>query len=286
MSISIRELLDAGAHFGHQTHRWNPKMKPYIYGARNGIYIIDLEKTAALWKQARQAIVETVMAGSKVLIVGTKPQAQEIVREEAERAHQHYVNRRWLGGMLTNFKTIKGRIDRLEQLEKTKNSEQAQKLSKKELLTLEKEYVKLEKSLHGIKNMDRLPGLVIIVDPNKEYIAVSEARKLQIPIVAITDTNCDPDGIDHVIPANDDAIKSIRLFLSAATDACLEGMKAFERRIQEETRKRLEAEAKKQAAKGDKENGQQTIETKEVENSSSTRAEFMSIQPQGLGERS
>jgi small subunit ribosomal protein S2 len=252
MPISVRELLEAGAHFGHRTHRWNPKMRPYIYGARNGIHIINLEKTAKLWAKAEQAIIETVTRGQRLLFVGTKPQAAELVAEEATRANQHFVNRRWLGGMLTNFKTIKSRIDRLKDLENIKNSEAAQqKITKKELGVLDKEREKLARALNGITNMTGLPGMVVVVDPSKEHIAISEAKKLQIPILAIADTNCDPDGIDYLVPANDDALKSIRLFLQATANACLEGGKVFEQKIQEETRRRMETEAKRAAQKAE-----------------------------------
>lgn len=281
MSISIRELLEAGAHFGHQTHRWNPRMKPYIYGARNGIYIINLEKTAKLWAQARKAIVDVVTQGKKLLFVGTKPQAQELIQEEAERSHQFFVNRRWLGGMLTNFKTIKSRIDRLEEVEGFLSSD-SQKFSKKETVALDKQRQKLTKSLYGIKNMSGLPGMVVIVDPNKEHIAIREALKLNIPILAITDTNCDPEGIDYVIPANDDAIKSIRLFLHAISDACLEGAKAFEERIQEESRKRLEEEKKAKAQEAGSENTSQLMNDSvegEPEGGLSSHAERLAAQP-------
>ena len=247
MAISIRELLEAGAHFGHQTHRWNPKMRPYIYGARNGIYIINLQKTAQMWREAYQAIVDTVKRGEKVLFVGTKSQAQEVIAEETDRCDQYYVNRRWLGGMLTNFKTIRSRLDRMEELEKIFSSEEkSDQMQKKELVKLRKERQKLEKSLYGIRKMTNLPGIVVIVDPNKEHLAVKEAQKLNIPIVAITDTNCDPEGIDYVIPANDDALKCIRLFMHDISEACLEGSKAFEMRIQEETQKALEEKKKKE----------------------------------------
>jgi small subunit ribosomal protein S2 len=245
MSVSIRELLEAGAHFGHQTRRWNPKMKPFIYGARNGIYIIDLQQTAKLWKSAREAIVRTIVAGKKVLFVGTKPQAQEVIQEEALRSNQFFVNKRWLGGMLTNFKTIKGRIDRLSELTDLLSSAQIDKMHKKEVISLKKEHEKLQKSLDGIKEMQEVPGLVLVVDPNREHLAVDEALKLGVPIVAITDTNCDPDDINFVVPANDDALKSVRLFMHDAAEACLEGVKAFELRIQEETRQ--QAEKKKEA---------------------------------------
>jgi small subunit ribosomal protein S2 len=242
MSISIRDLLDAGAHFGHQTHRWNPKMKPYIYGQRNGIYIIDLQQTAKLWVKANDALVQAIRSGQKVLFVGTKPQAQEVIREEAVRADQFYVNKRWLGGMLTNFKTIRKGIERLEELEKIFGTEKGEKLHKKELVVLRKEHQKLEKSLMGIKKMSRLPALVVVVDPNREHLAVVEANKLNIPVIAITDTNCNPDNINYVVPANDDALKSVKLFIAAAADACLEGQKAFELRIQQETRQKMEKE--------------------------------------------
>lgn len=251
MPISVRDLLDAGVHFGHRTHRWNPKMRRYIYGSRNGIHIIDLEQTAKLWAKAEQAVIATVTRGQKVLFVGTKPQAQEIIAEESVRANQHFVNRRWLGGMLTNFKTIKSRIDRLKELENLKTSEELSRLTKKEAGGLEKEREKLFKTLDGITNMTGLPGMVVIVDPGKERIAISEAKKLQIPILAIADTNCDPDGIEYLVPANDDALKSVRLFLHAIADACLEGTKLFEQRIQEETRRRIEAEAKRAAAQAE-----------------------------------
>lgn len=242
MSITMKQLLDAGAHFGHQTHRWNPKMKPYIFGARNGIYIINLEKTVEQWGKARKAIVKTVTEGKKVLFVGTKPQAAEIVQEEADRSKQHYVNRRWLGGMLTNFETIKKRIQRLEELDKILSTEESKNYSKKDQLKMTKEKLNLEKNLGGIKSMSETPGLLVVVDPNKEHIAVQEAHTLGIPIVSITDTNCNPDNIDHVLPANDDALKSVRLFFSEIANACLEGNSAFEIRIQEETRKRMQQE--------------------------------------------
>lgn len=244
MSISVRDLLEAGAHFGHQTHRWNPKMRPFIYGARNGIHIINLQKTAQLWNDARKAVVHATANGQKVLFIGTKPQAQDVVQEEATRAGQYFVNRRWLGGMLTNFKTIKSRIDRLRDLDDIMTSAKVEAYSKKEALLLNKERAKLEKGLCGIKAMNKLPALVVVIDPKKEQIAIREARKLGIALLGIVDTNCDPDGIDYVIPANDDALKSIRIFLSALADACLEGSKVFDKRVQEEAKKRAEEEEK------------------------------------------
>ncbi len=221
--ISIRALLEAGVHFGHQTRRWNPKMKPYIFGARNGIYIIDLQQTARMFEEAYRFVVRTVAQGGKVLFVGTKKQAQEIIRQEAERCGMYYVNNRWLGGTLTNFRTIKASIDRLNKLEAMKEEGKFSYLTKKEVLTLEREIAKLNRSLGGIKEMPGLPDAVFIIDVRKERIAVAEAMRLNIPIVAVVDTNCDPDGIDYVIPGNDDALKAIQLFTSKIADAVLEG---------------------------------------------------------------
>ncbi len=226
--ITMKQLLEAGVHFGHQTRRWNPKMKPYIFGARNGIYIIDLQKTVRYFRNAYSFIRDVSQKGEKVLFVGTKKQAQDSIVEEAVRAGQFYVNNRWLGGMLTNFSTIKRSIDRLKKIEAMAEDGTFDLLLKKEVLQLEREKAKLEKSLGGIKNMTRLPAAVFIVDPNKEEIAVKEARKLGIPVVAVVDTNCDPEGIDYIIPGNDDAIRAIRLFASKMAEACLEGAAARE----------------------------------------------------------
>ena len=226
--ITMKQLLEAGVHFGHQTRRWNPKMKPYIFGARNGIYIIDLQKTVRYFRNAYSFIRDVSQKGEKVLFVGTKKQAQDSIVEEAVRAGQFYVNNRWLGGMLTNFSTIKRSIDRLKKIEAMAEDGTFDLLLKKEVLQLEREKAKLEKSLGGIKNMTRLPAAVFIVDPNKEDIAVKEARKLGIPVVAVVDTNCDPEGIDYIIPGNDDAIRAIRLFASKMAEACLEGAAARE----------------------------------------------------------
>ncbi len=223
LPIGLRALIDAGVHFGHQTKRWNPRMRPYIYGARNGIHIIDLDQTAELFKRAYNFIGDTVGRGGHVLFVGTKRQAAEVVREEAERAGQFYVTGRWLGGTLTNFRTMKGGIDRLRDIEAQVEDGTIDSLRKKEALAIRREGEKLEKYLGGIKKMDRLPSVLFVVDPQNEHIAVSEARKLHIPIVALTDTNCDPDLIDFVIPGNDDAIRSIKLITSRIADACLEG---------------------------------------------------------------
>ncbi len=224
--ITMKQLLEAGVHFGHQTRRWNPKMKPYIFGARNGIYIIDLQKTVRYFRNAYSFIRDISEKGEKILFVGTKKQAQDAILEEAVRADQYYVNNRWLGGMLTNFSTIKRSIDRLKKIEAMSEDGTYDLLIKKEVLQLDREKAKLEKSLGGIKNMTRLPAAVFIVDPNKEEIAVKEARKLGIPVVAVVDTNCDPEGIDYIIPGNDDAIRALRLFASKMADACLEGTAA------------------------------------------------------------
>ncbi|MFZ9887146.1 MAG: 30S ribosomal protein S2 [Myxococcota bacterium] len=221
--VGMREMLEAGAHFGHQTRRWNPKMKPYIFGPRNGIYIIDLQQTVDLFEKAHQAVVNAVSKGDKVLFIGTKKQAAEVVAEEAARSGQYFVNNRWLGGMLTNYKTIKQGIDRLKTIEKMQTDGTFDRLPKKEVVQLTRELQKLEKNLAGIRDMTKLPGLVFVIDPKKEHIAVEEARRLGIPIVAMVDTNCDPDGVDYVIPANDDAIRSVRLFTAAIADACIEG---------------------------------------------------------------
>jgi small subunit ribosomal protein S2 len=224
--ITMKQLLEAGVHFGHQTRRWNPKMKPYIFGARNGIYIIDLQKTVRYFRNAYSFIQDVVQNGEKVLFVGTKKQAQDSIMEESLRADQYFVNNRWLGGMLTNFTTIKRSIERLKKIETMAEDGTYELLTKKEGLQLEREKAKLEKSLGGIKNMTRLPGAVFVIDPKKEIIAVREARKLGIPVVAVVDTNCDPDEIDYIIPGNDDAIRAIRLFASKMADACLDGAAA------------------------------------------------------------
>ena len=221
--ITMRQLLEAGVHFGHQTKRWNPKMKPFIFGARNGIHIIDLQHTVRLFNKAYKFLMDTVASGQPVLFVGTKKQAQEVIQEEARRSGMFFVTNRWLGGTLTNFKTVKGSIERLRMIEKMAEDGTFERMTKKEVLTLERERVKLEKTLGGIKNMGGVPGAVFIIDPKKEHIAVEEARKLEIPIVAITDTNCDPDLIDYVIPGNDDAIRAIKLFTSKVADACMAG---------------------------------------------------------------
>jgi small subunit ribosomal protein S2 len=236
MPLPLRNLLDAGVHFGHQTKRWNPKMRPFIYGSRNGIHIIDLDQTVRLFKRAFDYVQEAVARGGHVLFVGTKRQAQDIVQEQAARAGMYFVTNRWLGGTLTNFRTIKGGLDRLRTLERMKEDGTHEQLLKKEVAKLEKERERLEKYLGGLKAMGSLPHVVFVIDPHQESIAISEARKLNIPVVAITDTNCDPDLVDFVIPGNDDAIRSIRLITTRIADACVEGMQR--RRDTGESRRR------------------------------------------------
>ena len=221
--VSMKQLLEAGVHFGHQTRRWNPKMAAYIFTERNGIYIIDLQKTVRKLDEAYMAVRDIAADGGSILFVGTKKQAGESIREEAERCGMHFVNARWLGGMLTNFKTIRRRINRLAQLRAMEEDGTFVLLRKKEVIKLNLEIEKLEKFLGGIKNMDKLPSALFIVDPRKERIAVAEARKLGIPIIAIVDTNCDPDEIDYVIPGNDDAIRAVKLISGAMADAVIEG---------------------------------------------------------------
>ena len=222
--ITMKQLLEAGVHFGHQTKRWNPKMKPYIFGARNGIYIIDLQKTVRYFNSAYDFIKQTVANGEKILFVGTKKQAQDSILEEAVRADQYYVNNRWLGGMLTNFQTIKASIDRLKKIEVMGTDGTYELITKKEALQLDREKTKLERNLGGIKMMTKAPGAVFIVDPNREKIAVAEAKKLGIPVMAIVDTNCDPDPIDFIIPGNDDAIRAVKLFSNKVASCVLEGI--------------------------------------------------------------
>jgi small subunit ribosomal protein S2 len=221
--LLLRSLLDAGVHFGHQTKRWNPKMRPFIYGARNGIHIIDLDQTAKLFARAYSFVVDTVGRGGHLLMVGTKRQAQEIVQEEATRSSSFYVVNRWLGGTLTNFRTIKMGLERMRQLERMKEDGTYQSITKKEVSRLEKERERFDKYLGGLRSMGSLPAAIFVIDPAKESIAVQEANKIGVPVIAITDTNCDPERVDFVIPGNDDAIRSIRLITSRIADAVLEG---------------------------------------------------------------
>ena len=240
--ISMKQLLEAGVHFGHQTRRWNPKMAPYIFTERNGIYIIDLQKTVKKVDEAYDFLRSVAEEGKSILFVGTKKQAQEAVKEEALKSGMFYVNDRWLGGMMTNFATIRKSINRLKELEAMEEDGTFEVLSKKEVLALKREQEKLEKSLGGIKDMEELPGALFIVDPRKERIAVAEAKKLNIPIVAIVDTNCDPDEIDYVIPGNDDAIRAVKLLTSRMADAVIEGRQGEAGEVVEEVATSEDAE--------------------------------------------
>ena len=232
-TASMIELLEAGVHFGHQTQRWNPKMKPYIYGARNGIYIIDLRKTTDLLDEAYNLVRDFAAKGKNVLFVGTKKQAAEVVAEEAKRSGAYYINRRWLGGMLTNFETIRGRVNKLKEMEEFINNGYIDKLPKKEVAQMNRQLAKLSKTLGGIKDMRGLPELIFVVDQAKEEIAIKEANKLGIPVICLADTNANPDGINYIIPGNDDAIRSIKLITSKLADAVLEGKQLRENKANE-----------------------------------------------------
>jgi len=260
--ISMKALLEAGVHFGHQTNKWNPKMKPYIFGARNNIYIIDLQQTVGLFQTAHNFVIDTVSEGGELLFIGTKKQSQDSIRDEAGRCGMPFVNQRWLGGMLTNFVTIKKRIDRLNNLEQMFEDDSVRAFPKKEIMGLQKEKEKLSKVIGGISKMKRLPSAVFVVDPKRETIAVNEAKKLNIPIVAIVDTNCDPDAIDYIIPGNDDAIRAIKLFSSKFADAVLEGKRRHEEKLQAETDKDTEPAAL-QAAENSESDVPESVETKE-----------------------
>jgi len=227
--VSMKQLLEAGVHFGHQTKRWNPKMAQYIFGARNNIHIIDLQKTLAKIKEAYKFIRDIVTNNQMVLFVGTKRQAQEIIKEEAERCGMFYVNQRWWGGMLTNFSTIRQSVERLKKLEQIQQESNSTTFTKKELVKLEKEKLKLERELSGGRNMESLPGTMFVIDPPQEAIAVSEAKRLEIPVVALVDTNCDPEGITYVIPGNDDAIRSVKLITHIIAEAVIEGKELREK---------------------------------------------------------
>ena len=245
VEVTMKELLEAGVHFGHQTRRWNPKMKRYIFGKRNGIYIIDLQKTVKLFAEAAEFVSELAAQGKRLLFVGTKRQAQEVIAEEAQRCGEFYVTNRWLGGTLTNFVTLRGSIQRLKEIE-AKLGEEESGLTKKDILRLERERKKMEANLGGIREMEELPDALFVVDPKKESIAVAEANKLGIPVIAIVDTNCDPELIDYLIPGNDDAIRSIRLFSSRVADAYAQGSG----RLEEELMAQSEGAAAAQAAAG------------------------------------
>jgi len=260
VSVTMKELLEAGVHFGHQVRRWNPKMKEYIFGERNGIYIIDLQKTQRMFRDALGFVSNAIAEdrGKTVLFVGTKRQAQDAVREEAERAGQYYVNQRWLGGLLTNFQTVQKSIKRLKDLEAMQTDGRYEKLTKKERIKLDREREGLNKNLSGIKSMNRLPDIVFIIDVRKEEIAVAEANRLGIPIVAVVDTNCSPEGIDYVIPGNDDALRAVRLFASRIADSIVEGQQiATEGGVVSQTEEGAETE---QAAAGEGEEVPSAVE--------------------------
>ena len=257
--VTMKELLEAGVHFGHQTKRWNPKMKPYIFGARNGIYIIDLQRTVRMFKTAYNFVVNTVADGKSVLFVGTKKQARDSIYEEANRCEMFYVHNRWLGGMMTNFQTIRQSIDRLNYLNNIQNDGSIELFPKKERLKLGKARVKLDSNLGGIRTMNRLPGAMFVVDPKNEAIAVREGRRLNIPIIAIVDSNCDPDDVDYIIPGNDDAIRAIRLLTSKMADACIEGQERFAERQQAESDKEIEVESEVTAIGADLKPGERKI---------------------------
>ncbi|WP_038050425.1 30S ribosomal protein S2 [Thermoanaerobaculum aquaticum] len=239
-SVSMKELLEAGVHFGHQTRRWNPKMRPYIFGKRNGIYIVDLQKTLQLFEEASAFVRDLAASGGTVLFVGTKRQAQDVVREEATRCGMFYVTNRWLGGTLTNFTTIRRSIEKFKEIERQLASEDSQ-MTKKERIRLERLRAKMEKNLGGIREMERLPDALYVIDTNQEHNAVKEAAKLGIPVVALVDTNCDPELVDYPIPGNDDAIRAIKLFTSRIADSILEGLAMIEGREEEEVRAKLAA---------------------------------------------
>jgi small subunit ribosomal protein S2 len=280
-SISMKLLLEAGVHFGHQTNKWNPKMKPYIFGARNGIYIIDLQQTVGMFQTAYQYVVDTVMGGGEILFVGTKKQSQESIHEEADRCGMPYVNQRWLGGMLTNFSTIKKSIDRLNYLDRMFADDSIRAFPKKEIMGLQKDREKLAKVLGGIRNMKGVPKGLFIVDPKRELIAVTEARRLKIPIVAMVDTNCDPDLIDYIIPGNDDAIRAIKLFSAKMADAVLEGKRKFEERIQAESDKETGITVMRKSESGEAD-VPESVETKSA--GSGPEVSYVSNSVQGAGQ--
>jgi small subunit ribosomal protein S2 len=251
-TVTMRDLLEAGVHFGHQTNRWNPKMRPYIFGARNGIHIVDLSQTVKMFADAYNFAVNVASKGKPMIFVGTKKQAQDAIREQAERANQHYVVNRWLGGTMTNLQTIRNSINRLKELDKMSRDGSYVRYTKKERLMFERERERLENNVGGIREMSSLPGALFIVDPKKEEIAVKEAKKLGIPVIAVCDTNCDPDPIDFPIPGNDDAIRAIRLFASAIAEACLEGSKAASKQREESALKAAREAASYNAASSKK----------------------------------
>jgi small subunit ribosomal protein S2 len=257
--VTMKELLEAGVHFGHQTKRWNPKMKPYIFGARNGIYIVDLQRTVRMFKTAYDFVVDTVAAGKPLLFVGTKKQARDSIYEEANRCEMFYVHNRWLGGMMTNFQTIRQSIDRLNYLNNIQMDGSIEMFPKKEQLKLAKARIKLDNNLGGIRTLNGLPGAMFVVDPKNEAIAVREGRRLNIPIIAIVDTNCDPDDIDYIIPGNDDAIRAIRLITSRMADACIEGSQRLAEKQQAEADKDMEEESEVVVASAELSDGERKV---------------------------
>ncbi|KPK01016.1 MAG: 30S ribosomal protein S2 [Nitrospira bacterium SG8_35_4] len=263
MVVTMKELLEAGVHFGHQVKRWNPKMKKYIFGQRNGIYIIDLQKTVKMFEAAYNFIRDISSRGESVLFVGTKKQAQDVISEESQRSESFYVNQRWLGGMLTNYKTVKQGIEKLKKIEKMNEDGTYELLTKKEVAKYENERQRLDKNLSGVKEMADLPSAVFIIDPKKESIAVAEAKKLSIPIVALVDTNCDPDDIDYVIPGNDDAIRSIKLLASKMSDAVLEGKSILNKSKEESAGEEVVEAAVEEAVAGEVQEEQEEKEEKE-----------------------
>lgn len=294
VSVNIRDLLDAGVHFGHQTRRWNPRMKPYIFTQRNGIYIVDLRQTAVAFREALDFLSDLAANGGTVMFVGTKRQAQDAVREAAERTGMYFVNQRWLGGLLTNFATIRKSVARLKDIEAMEEDGRMDLLTKKEVIKLRRQKFKLFRNLEGIKDMERIPDAVFVLDVRCEHIAVREAMKLNIPIVAIVDTNCDPEGIDFVVPGNDDALRSIRLFLSAAADSILEGRGIHEKAVEdaalqaaEETGVTAEAEVgEKTEAKGEDTSPRQEAATEEADAEASKAEEVDSIDAGGEAKES
>ncbi len=269
MVVTMKELLEAGVHFGHQVKRWNPKMKKYIFGQRNGIYIIDLQKTVKMFEVAYNFVRDLSSKGKTVLFVGTKKQAQDVIIEESQKSQSFFINQRWLGGMLTNFKTIKQGIEKLKKIEKMKEDGTYDLLTKKEVAKYETERARLMKNLSGVKDMNSLPGAIFIIDPKKESIAIAEAKKLAIPIVSLVDTNCDPDDIDYVIPGNDDAIRSIKLLTGKISEAVAEGKNILNKTVEEAAEKKAieekKAEEEKQALEQQQKEEQEQKQEQEPE---------------------
>ncbi|MCX6112892.1 MAG: 30S ribosomal protein S2 [Proteobacteria bacterium] len=261
--VTMKDLLSAGVHFGHQTSKWNPKMKPYIFGARNGIYIVDLQKTVKMAQRALEFLRNAAAEGKSIILVGTKTQAKDVVKEEAVRAGSYYVTSRWLGGFLTNFQTIKKGMERLEEIEKMKTDGIYELISKKEVSKLEKEREKLADTFSGIRGMKKLPDMMFVVDPNHEEIAVKEAKRMGMPVVALVDTNCDPDPVDYIIPGNDDAIKSIKLFATFVADAIIEGKAMYQEKLRAGE---ISTEAEEKASGGDKAKHPGTEDSEKADN--------------------